>query len=335
MNKCPLIPYFTWLRALGALAVVALHAIVVVHVAAGPDVLAPARVMVEGLFIIAFTRWAVPVFFMISGALLLDPARSMGWRKTLRHVWRMGFVLLTFGFAFCLAESYVKMGGFSVQMLLESVQALISGNSWDHLWFVYTIIGFYLLTPLVRPWVAQASREELGQVVLWGSLLLLGTKGLSAELPLTIYNLPGLPYCFAYYLMGYYVHNYLELNRTWVVLGLASLALMLGIRLFVGWEWVGDPIRGLVAPYAIFVMLLAKRYLNKPTTDYPLIELLADYSFGIYIVHPVFQHALVMLVDPLPYNAVLVTVVLTVTALVLSVALIWLLRKIPGFKGKV
>ncbi len=334
MSKRPTIHYFTWLRALGAVVIVILHAIVVVHVAAGPGVLPEWRIMCEELFIIAATRWAVPVFFMMSGALMLDPAREMGWKKTLSHVWRMGFVLLTFGFAFCLIESALELG-LGIEAVLKAVRNLLAGLSWDHMWFVYSLMGYYLLTPLIRPWVAQASREELGKVVLWGSLLLLGSKGLSAEVDFTFYNITGLPYCFAYYLMGYYVHTYLELDRRWIAWGLASLVAMLGIRLFIGWAWVGDPSRGLVAPYAVLVMLLAKRYLEVPTAGHRLVELLANYSFGIYLVHPMFQHLMVRYVNPVLYNGLLVTVVISLVSLALSVAFIWLLRKLPGFKDKV
>ena len=220
-------------------------------------------------------------------------------------------------------------------MLLDAAFNLLVGRSWDHMWYVYALMGFYLITPVVRPWVAQASREEYGRVAFWAALLLLGSKGLSAELNATIYNVVGLPYCFAYYLMGSYVHRYLELDRRWVTLGLLSLAVMLGLRAFVGWGWVGDPNRGLVAPYAILVFLLFKRYLDLPCERHRLIEVLADYSFGIYLVHPAFQHAMVAYVDPTPYHPALALAVLTIVPLVLSIAFTWLVRWIPGFRGKV
>ncbi len=64
-------------------------------------------------------------------------------------------------------------------------------------------------------------------------------------------------------------------------------------------------------------------------------RVLADYSFGIYLVHPAFQHALMLVpqVRALPHLAANVT--MTVVPLVASIATIWVLRFMPGFKGKV
>lgn len=329
------IHYFQWMRALGAVVIVLLHAFVVIHTSAEPGELSELRLTIEEAIIVTCSRWAVPCFFMMSGALMLDPEREMGWGKALRHVWRMGFVLLTFGLGFCIIESAVKAGTLTIDVLLDAGYNLIVGRSWDHMWFVYLLLGFYLVTPVIRPWAAQASREEYGKVALVAAVLLLGTKCLSSEIKSTIYNFVGMPYCFAYYLMGPYVHRYLELNRRWVVLGLLSLATMLGLRIFVGWGWVGDPIRGLVAPYAILVFLLFKRYFDVPTEGHRLIGLLADYSFGIYLIHPAFQHAMVAYVNPVPYHPVLATTVLTIVPLALSIVFTWLLRRIPLFRDKV
>ena len=98
------INYFQWIRACGAVAIVLLHAFVTLHIA-GEGSLSPVRVGIEEALSITLTRWAVPAFFMVSGALMLDPSRTMGWDKILRHVWRLVFVLLTFGLAFALVES--------------------------------------------------------------------------------------------------------------------------------------------------------------------------------------------------------------------------------------
>jgi len=328
------IHYFQWLRALGAVAIVLLHAIIKVQNAHIPA--SEATEIANGLITIVFTRWAVPVFFMMSGALMLDPRREMGWAKTLRHVWRLGFVLLTFGFAFCLAEVYVNEGGLSPRGVGEAVLRLVCQRSWDHMWFVYQLLGFYLVTPIIRPWVAQASRRELGRVTLVTCILLLGLRALSRFTgSYNVFYGFEVPHCFAYYLLGYYVHTYLELDRRWVALGVASLVTTIVLWRPLGFSWATDPNRGVVAGYSVLVMLLAKRFLEKPVDGHGLIGLLADYSFGIYLVHPALQHLMVMVpaVAALPFAVI--EVLLTVVPLVLSILIVWLLRHVPGFAGKV
>lgn len=340
MSQRNTIHYFQWVRALGAVAIVLLHAFVTVHRAVDVAALGAARIAAEETISIVLTRWAVPAFFMVSGALMLDPDREMGWRKTLGHVWRLVFVLLTFGFVFCLAESAVddgalKTGAITAHTVITALHNLARQHSWDHMWFVYELVGYYLMTPLIRPWIAQASREEYGRVVLGTCLLFFVTKTISAFLPYSIYYGVSVPYCFAYYLMGLYVHRYLELDRRWICLGLVSLALTILLGVVLGYPWATQPIRGIVAPYAVMVMLLFKRYANIPLEDYPVIAVLADYSFGIYLIHPAFQHLMVMAFDPLAYPVVVVDAALTLVPIPLSIASIWVLRHIPGFKGKV
>ena len=75
------IDWFEWARVLGALAIVALHAMRVTELAPGLAA-AHARLFgVEAVLQIPLARWAVPVFLMVSGALLLDPGRKMPPRK--------------------------------------------------------------------------------------------------------------------------------------------------------------------------------------------------------------------------------------------------------------
>ena len=328
------IDYFVWLRALGAVAIVVLHAFVSLHVAIGSDALGPVRLGVEEGLSIVLTRWAVPVFFMMSGALMLDPGREMGWRKLLGHVWRLGFVLLTFGYAFCLIEVWVARGALDTDGVWKATTNLLRQRSWDHMWFVYELLGYYLMTPFLRPWVAQASREEYGRVALGICLLFFCTKFASAFFPFNIYYGVSVPYCLAYYLIGPYVHRYLELDRRWVALGVASVVATIVCRVAFGWVWAAEPIRGLVAPYAIMLMLAAKRWLDVPAGGHRAVAVLADYSFGIYLIHPLFQHLLVRLTDVVSWPAALAALTLTAVPLVLSVAFVWVARLIPGVRDK-
>ena len=335
MGRRRTINYFQWIRAIGAVSIVFLHAIGTMRNTYGANALGALRVGFEEGLSVGLSRWAVPAFFMMSGALMLDPDREMSWKKCLRHVWRLLFVLLTFGFAFCLIESVVNHGHLDLDVILEAVDSLLAQNSWDHMWYIYHLAGFYLLTPFLRLWVAQASRKEYGWVVLVSFLLLQGTRTISAFKPYNIYNIVSMRECISWYLAGYYVHKYVELDRRWVVAGAASLVATIALDVGLGWGWAVDPWRIVCAPYAILVMLLFKRFLEVPTAGHRLIELLADFSFGIYLVHPVFQHLAVTFLDLAAYPAIVVNAALVLVPTALSMLLVWLLRFVPGFRGKV
>ncbi len=120
---------------MGALAVVALHAMRATELAPGLAAAHPLLFWVEGIAQIPLARWAVPVFFMISGALILDPGREMPLRKVGRYIWRMAFILLTVGFAFCLMETVAKnpdpTGAYALTppMVGTSFLHLLQGNT--------------------------------------------------------------------------------------------------------------------------------------------------------------------------------------------------------------
>ena len=74
MSKPAQIAYFQRARCLGALAVVLLHVLSVPLADTPVEVIGHARAFVWYEAQTVLTRWAVPVFFMITGALLLDPS---------------------------------------------------------------------------------------------------------------------------------------------------------------------------------------------------------------------------------------------------------------------
>ena len=149
--------YLQWLRALGAVAIVLLHAVRSVELVDELEATVPALVRAETLGVAILSRWAVPVFLMMSGALMLDPAREMPPRKLARHIWRIVFVLATFGFAFCVMEVAYDAKTVDARVLVVAFANLLRGHSWDHLWYLYATLGLYALTPFLR-WVALSLR---------------------------------------------------------------------------------------------------------------------------------------------------------------------------------
>lgn len=85
-------------------------------------------------------RWAVPCFIMMSGTLLLDPERKIDTNKVNRYIIRMLIVLVTFGFVFCIIETYVGDRSRSVShLILTSLVNLLEGKSWSHMWYIWLL----------------------------------------------------------------------------------------------------------------------------------------------------------------------------------------------------
>jgi len=347
--------YLQWLRALGALAIVLLHAVRTLELRPVLLAAAPGLIWAEDLALIALTRWAVPVFLMMSGALMLDPARPMPARKLGRHVWRIAFVLLTFGLAFCLMEAVFDARTLDGQVLATAVLNLLTGHSWDHLWYLYATLGLYLATPALRWLVRRLPWEGLALVCLVGWVLCCGPRTLvlaGRAGPGTVVLADALGWAFPapYYLAGYVLHHDGgRLARSAVrrglvyALGLASLVAMTWLAAARGMVWLGLPECLAIMPYGAAFFLAARRLLDARQVGARWILTLADYSMGIYVIHPLFAHVLVLLPgmdqafaaagSPLALLALQVAMVLA--GVFGSILVTRSVRRIPVFRGKI
>lgn len=342
------INWFEWARALGALAIVCLHA--VVSTTNVPEIASANQVLLyaENLAAIPLARWAVPVFFMVTGALLLDPAREMTLERVGRYLWRISFVLLTVGFVFCLMESAATADAALVspsgapdlaavaRIVLVSFLNLLSGDSWDHLWYLYALLGLYLMTPFISAFVRRASRREelVACVTLYLVLCVAPTVNAVFDTKILSFLTVGSPV--VYFLCGHYAWAYLELDRRIVLAAVCSLAALAAI--YVADPTLGGPLAlpeyGFALPLALAVFLALRRWLDVPLDDHPAIGLLARDSFGIYLFHPLFAHVALRVPVLAQLPLAVLQLVIVVSGVVGSILITRLLRLLPAFRDK-
>ena len=116
-----------------------------------------------------FSSTAVPLFVMISGALLLQrrdeplPFYRKRFGKVLTPflAWSCIYIICYWLIGHTLAD------GTSIT-LSSSVGAILSGNVSTHLWFMYIIMALYLVAPFLAVFVHNASKNMLFIfLVLW------------------------------------------------------------------------------------------------------------------------------------------------------------------------
>ena len=81
---------------------------------------------------------------------------------------------------------------------------------------------------------------------------------------------------------------------------------------------------------ALGALAVSSRFFN---TDTRALRLLADRSFGVYLLHAPVLVALAMAFRALPYHVYGLVALLTVTGLVISFALAEIVRRIPGLRA--
>lgn len=104
----------------------------------------------------ATSRASVPIFVLLSGALLLTKDYPTGpfLRKRLTRVLIPGL------FWMCVYLFYNHLVKQQPAGFVDAFRMIVEGPVHYHLWFIYLIVGLYLVYPLLRPWVRQATDAD-------------------------------------------------------------------------------------------------------------------------------------------------------------------------------
>ena len=117
----------------------------------------------------SFSRMSVPLFIMVSGYLLLGKSEPISDFFRKRFV-KVGIPTLFWSVAYLLwsVKAYRNGSMNPIQVVLSMLKAMYLGNVELHLWFLYILIGIYLVVPILRVLVSAASTQMLTYfVILW------------------------------------------------------------------------------------------------------------------------------------------------------------------------
>jgi surface polysaccharide O-acyltransferase-like enzyme len=110
-----------------------------------------------------FGRFAVPVFVLLSGYLLLDRYNNLEEFLRKRFV-RIFIPFLIWLFIYMVYGTFRGFGRERIDWLSSDwlIRILTNDASGSgHLWFVYMLLGLYLFTPIVSRWLTNAPKIEI------------------------------------------------------------------------------------------------------------------------------------------------------------------------------
>lgn len=152
--------------------------------------------------LIYFTAPCIGLFFMVSGALLM-PVKMDYFTFLKRRLAKVVIPTLVWTAIYLGLNIYYSQFEINILHSIASIPFTPQGNG--VLWFMYTLIGLYLLAPILSNLVATATDKELKFVLLlWAITLCYPLLKYGADLnPST----SGIRYCFTgyagYFLLGY------------------------------------------------------------------------------------------------------------------------------------
>jgi len=288
----------------------------------------------------SLVRFCVPIFLMLTGALILPKTYRL---KTFfkKRIARILLPFLFWSLIYIAYKIYLKWEqGYEMdlwQTYSYIVYQLKTGASY-HLWYVYMLIGIYLVIPLISKWIVNSSGKEIFYyIIVWICVLLLNLPAINSFVP----NID-----FSYFsgYLGYPVLGYLLAHKIGSKraqpIGIAlfvvgTTATMLGTYVsshydgtFNGYFYIYLSPNVIVASAGVFLFF---RHHSLPLGKLRCVtNRIGKYSFGIYLSHVfvlerLFDNGLI----PSFINPVIGIPCVAMLCLVLSFAITYLLHKIP------
>ena len=233
-----------------------------------------------------FTAPGIGLFFMISGALLLG--NNMNTSAFLKKRFTKIVFPTIFWTFFYMTINHISHPYNLSDGIKKILSIPFTAQGHGVLWFMYTLAGLYLVTPILSKWLRTATRKEVEfYLFLWGISLLYPYL---SQLFFIDKSPTGILYYFTgyvgYFLLGYYMNTYSEIRIIQVVIA-AVFALMIPVILYgsviefdfysVLW-YLSLP----VASMAFVWFYLINRSSNNTMK---WISEFSRLSFGIYLVH--------------------------------------------------
>lgn len=123
-----------------------------------------------------FLKGFLPVFYMITGALLLNNNKKITIKQCIcKYLIRVLIALWLFGIFYAIIIEVAETKTISISLFPKAVIAVIEGESSAHLWYLYSLIGVYLLLPLFKLYCERASQQtqEFTLTVIFGFVFIL------------------------------------------------------------------------------------------------------------------------------------------------------------------
>ncbi|MGM9795265.1 MAG: acyltransferase [Candidatus Aphodosoma sp.] len=291
------------------------------------------------------SRWGVPVFVMISGAFMLQKEIPI---KVLfnKYIKRLVILLLCWNVIYHIPE--IKSMSFSVKNVMS---IFFSSGEGYHLWFLYMLIGIYIIIPIIKKIVDGGLTKYV--LCLWActSILFFWFVKSSTFIHLQYYllNFPFQIDYVGFFILGHYLYSEVKLTKKQrcliYSLGIFSLACMslgtYGISVVFGkklYYFIENlSVFNVLVSVALFVFF---RYFDVESClilskSKSVIGKLSNLTLGVYLIHIIILNIQYYYFPDDYYsiwNACLAIPAIWVVTTIVCFFISFVLSKIPGLK---
>jgi surface polysaccharide O-acyltransferase-like enzyme len=293
-------------------------------------------------------RVGVPLFIMLSGALLLAPKKeNENLRDFFKKRWvRVGLPFLFWAAIYFVWEIFVNNQAVTVNFFVDGILT----GPYFHFWYIYMLLGLYLSTPVLRVVVAHARREVLK---LFLAVWFVGTAILPILALLTPYHLDAnvltVPLYVGIYVLGVYLLD-VRVKKTYLLAAIVSGVALTAIFTYALAATIGGATMFYFQDYSSATMILTSASLflllisyplssKPPKTEAPslgrkLLHLVSENTLAIYFLHliviEIFQKGyLGIAVNGNTLNSIVGVPLMVALTLGLCLAIVVPLKKVP------
>ena len=325
---------------LDIMRIFAIFCVLICHSPAPYDGLAGGR-----FFISAFNYYGLAcgpnLFFMISGALLLTKVydyHTFLRKKILRIVLPLVFWSLTY----LLLDAFIYKN-ITINDLLCKISLIPFYAQVPQFWFLYAILGIYIITPILSKWLHSCSKQEVKMLLLFWLITLLLPYLIhinSSISEITSIGVGWLHYCVGYCgyaLLGYYIKTYIDIKHikfSYLFVTLILIMILPGILEYVAklpHEAINHQrslnmalMSGVTFCIIMKIFISCDDEINK---KHQLIIAVSNYSFGVYLVHLLFLPLVKYYIAPLHINYLIQIPLTAIVIGFISLLFVFLLSK--------
>lgn len=343
MNQSERINSFSYIRAGACIAIIVLHVFASAVIIYGEELDILPYAISRG--IANCLMWAVPCFVMTTGALLLNESKELSYKKIYgKYMVRIILAVIVFCLIFRLFDMVMNREDVSVVVVIDGFYKIYTGTSWSHMWYLYMLVGLYLLLPFYRKIAKYSDRWEIKFLLsiyfIFISLLpLTGMLELKSGFYIhvsTIYPL--------YLFCGYAIHKkFFEINKLTSVLLILLSTEGIFLLTIIRWKYSVEVMEQLWSYSSILVVmqavgvftLMVRTKGNVWKLAWKILNKIDDCSFGIYLIHMIFVRLVLRYMEYNPYEGIvpLNFILLICGILAVSYVITWVMKKVPGIRS--
>lgn len=249
-------------------------------------------------------NFAVPIFVMTSGSLLLNPAKKISVKDIfLKYIPRLIISLMLVNFIINLISGILD-NNLSFSMLFSSLYNIFLFKVPVPYWYIYMLIGLYLITPILKEWINKSSLRNIEyflalfisyRIIIYTILNIPTIEFLekfkdiyySIQLPLVT------GYC-GYFILGYYlsIKDFSKIKNAVLLLALLIMLIFtIGLELLFGMlstNYVAsqtifmDVFSINIFCISVILFILAKNSIKQYSS---IISKISSKTYGIYLFH--------------------------------------------------